>query len=81
MKADEHATGDSEDSSAEEELQAPEALAEDAYKKGFAEGHTAGVQEELARAEILIELWALFSRGSMHYPALVSAHRLVFGSG
>ena len=36
--------------SAEEELQAPEALAEDAYKKGFAEGHTAGVQEELARA-------------------------------
>ena len=50
VKADEHATGDSEDSSAEEELQAPEALAEDAYKKGFAEGHTAGVQEELARA-------------------------------
>jgi len=50
VKADEHATADYEDSSAEEELQPPEALVEDAYKKGFAEGHTAGVQEELARA-------------------------------
>ena len=50
VKADEHATADYEESSAEEELQTPEALAEDAYKKGFAEGHTAGVQEELARA-------------------------------
>ena len=48
--ADEHATADYEDSSAEEELQTPEALAEEAYKKGFAEGHAAGVQEELARA-------------------------------
>ena len=37
--ADEHATADYEDSSAEEELQTPEALAEEAYKKGFAEGH------------------------------------------
>ena len=50
VKADEHTTADYEDSSAEEELQAPEALAEEAYNKGFAEGHTAGVQEELARA-------------------------------
>ena len=50
VKADEPATADYEDSSAEEELQTPEALAEEAYNKGFAEGHTAGVQEELARA-------------------------------
>ena len=49
--ADEHVTIEYQDSPAEEELQTPEALAEEAYKKGFAEGHTAGVQEELARAE------------------------------
>ena len=49
--ADEHATIEYQDSPIEEELQKPEALAEEAYKKGFAEGHTAGVQEELARAE------------------------------
>ena len=51
MEADEHATAEYKDSPVDEELQTREALAEEAYKKGFAEGHTAGVQEELARAE------------------------------
>lgn len=52
VEAGEHATFECEDSPVEEELQTPELLAEEAYKKGFAEGHTAGVQEELARAEV-----------------------------
>ena len=51
VKADEHTTPEYEGSPVEEELQTPEALAEEAYKKGFAEGHTAGVHEESARAE------------------------------
>lgn len=52
VKAAEHATVEYEDSPVEDELQTPEALVEEAYKKGFAEGHTSGVQEELARAEV-----------------------------
>ena len=48
---DEHAIAEYEDSSGEEEPQTAEMLAEEAYKRGFAEGHTAGVQEELARAQ------------------------------
>ena len=67
VKADEPATADYEDSSAEEELQTPEALAEEAYNKGFAEGHTAGVQEELARAGDSDRAIDLLSRGSMHF--------------
>ena len=51
VNKDEHATTEYEHSPVEEELQTPEILAEEAYKKGFAEGHTAGVQEELARAQ------------------------------
>ena len=48
---DEHAIAEYEDASVEEEPQTAEMLAEEAYKRGYAEGHTAGVQEELARAE------------------------------
>jgi|GEM_PF-1178840 len=51
VETDEYATAEYEDSPLEEELQTPEALAEEAYNKGFAEGHAAGVQEEFARAE------------------------------
>ena len=50
LEQDKHAA-EYEDSSGEEELQTAEMLAEEAYKRGFAEGHTAGVQEELARAQ------------------------------
>jgi len=50
LEQDKHAA-EYEDSSGEEELQTAETLAEEAYKRGFAEGHTAGVQEELARAQ------------------------------
>jgi len=48
---DEHAGAEYEDAHVEEVVQTAETLAEEAYKRGFEEGHAAGVQEELARAQ------------------------------
>ena len=48
---DEHAGAEYEDTHVEEVVQTAETLAEEAYKRGFEEGHAAGVQEELARAQ------------------------------
>jgi flagellar biosynthesis/type III secretory pathway protein FliH len=48
---DEHAGAECEDTHVEEVVQTAETLAEEAYKRGFEEGHAAGVQEELARAQ------------------------------
>jgi flagellar biosynthesis/type III secretory pathway protein FliH len=47
----EHAGAEYEDTHVEEVVQTAETLAEEAYKRGFEEGHAAGVQEELARAQ------------------------------
>ena len=48
---DGHAGAEYEDTYVEEVVQTAETLAEEAYKRGFEEGHAAGVQEELARAQ------------------------------
>ena len=50
-EGDEYASAEYEGPSEEEELQTAEALVEEAYRRGFEEGHTAGQQEELARAQ------------------------------
>ena len=49
VRVDEHVTPEHEDSPVEQDLQTLEARVEEAYKKGFKEGHTVGLQEELAR--------------------------------
>jgi flagellar biosynthesis/type III secretory pathway protein FliH len=47
---DEHDVAEYEGTSVEKEVQTAETLVEEAYKRGFEEGHASGVQEELARA-------------------------------
>ena len=47
---DEHGVAEYEGTSVEKEVQTAETLVEEAYKRGFEEGHASGVQEELARA-------------------------------